>query len=659
MDRVGSSLDRSLLLAELLRLAGRGARLAHAELTPDQVRTLLGGVKRVPPFSERIPQIPPAFLGRPDQVLSEYAQRFQKEPAALVQAAARLRQAREADTADARRTAAEHARLLLAALGESKGSSSDTAAVNAAADHWWVQYDRDGQWIDCDPALPGAAEGQTAAPAQTTSAPGELPEENYWTVNVRVVIERWSQGQLAEETVLDQRLRTLDILLQDITLAHAPLNFPRNFRVSAADPAERLRSAVLDVHEWVPTLIVGGQRTGRASIRDDGTVNEQPGQKPQGGTGGLFGSLAGGDEASSAGSGGVLTAEWIDYEIQGPGSAAHRVRRESFDLVGPAARARGALPAPSLNEAQRLERGLTLLGQTAILVQVAQPSQQFLAHRLLARFGENRDQILALAGPTPLSAGDARALIARLVPRSDPLWAYAAARFENSAVGGDVFLDAPAIATLRSTTAVSPEQRVMGRDVFDIVSNQVGVREPSGRRSFSVRVEQGVADTIAETAILKPSADAGNTADVFGAAAAQQIAPIVVRSPGDGWTGPSAVPADVLTRIRADLSDRHDVVLPARSVTMGGMPRIGWWRVSIDDGTVVGVMDTGLHQGLVERFVKETLVPSIIGAIVLDWLDEHLPSNSRILSALSDICLYLGNALKNEAARQADREGNR
>ena len=38
MDRVGNSLDRSLLLAELLRTAGHTARLAHAKLPPPRPR---------------------------------------------------------------------------------------------------------------------------------------------------------------------------------------------------------------------------------------------------------------------------------------------------------------------------------------------------------------------------------------------------------------------------------------------------------------------------------------------------------------------------------------------------------------------------------------------------------------------------------------------
>jgi hypothetical protein len=48
MDRLGNSLDRALLLSELLRVSGHNVRLARASLTANQVTELLAKVRSVP-----------------------------------------------------------------------------------------------------------------------------------------------------------------------------------------------------------------------------------------------------------------------------------------------------------------------------------------------------------------------------------------------------------------------------------------------------------------------------------------------------------------------------------------------------------------------------------------------------------------------------------
>ena len=59
MDRLGNSLDRALLLAELLRIAGHEVRLAHAELAEDQPKALLQNSARSRRSQLRRPRRPP------------------------------------------------------------------------------------------------------------------------------------------------------------------------------------------------------------------------------------------------------------------------------------------------------------------------------------------------------------------------------------------------------------------------------------------------------------------------------------------------------------------------------------------------------------------------------------------------------------------------
>src|SRR5205823_9124665 len=67
MDRLGSSLDRALLLAELLRAAGHQVRLAHAELSKEQSKELLPKLRPVP--KDPLPPTPPTSKKDLDQLI--------------------------------------------------------------------------------------------------------------------------------------------------------------------------------------------------------------------------------------------------------------------------------------------------------------------------------------------------------------------------------------------------------------------------------------------------------------------------------------------------------------------------------------------------------------------------------------------------------------
>src|SRR5205085_5750639 len=57
------------------------------------------------------------------------------------------------------------------------------------------------------------------------------------------------------------------------------------------------------------------------------------------------------------------------------------IRRDVFDLLGPAARAAGVNQIPQFTDAQRLRRALLLLGQTQIFLQPCELPANFLAYQ--------------------------------------------------------------------------------------------------------------------------------------------------------------------------------------------------------------------------------------------------------------------------------------
>ena len=60
-------------------------------------------------------------------------------------------------------------------------------------------------------------------------------------------------------------------------------------------------------------------------------------------------------------------------------------------------------------------------------------------------------------------------------------------------------------------------------------------------------------------------------------------------------------PADAATRLAGDVAAGFLVVTLKRPVLVSGRERFGWWRIDPVSGETIGVMDSGFHQGTVDR----------------------------------------------------------
>jgi hypothetical protein len=620
MDRLGNSLDRSLLLAELLTLAGYQVRFAHATLAQQQVSGLLAKIRAAAAPDNRPSRSAPSSGPSEVKFIEEYAGNFQISSAPLNKAVLQLRKELDKLAADASSQAGEQARELRTIIGDSAADKDDQRLSNAIADHWWVQMEQDGKWIDLDPTSSDAKLGQAVRAPQETFEVGTLPEEAYCTVDVHLVVERWAEDGLKEHEVMSHCLRPAELNEQEVVLSHVPFNWPAKLSLKRDEGIDRLKAAVLGVHEWLPILRVGADLLSHASFNENGEIDEQPAitgeaEAPSGDALALLGGTEKAPDKAEKrkrtpprGSG-VLTAEWVDYEIGVPGSRPRRIRRELFDLIGPAARASGKITAAPASEADRFARGLLLLGQTAVLVQKGQPSPEYLAHLTLRWLQTTRDELLsALEAEPPPAQEEGNRLLASMLPASDMLWSYALLRFTTSSVGPDIYIDTPNVVTVRTTPAVDSEGRLVRRDLFDIVANDVAVRAGVKEGPFAIRLGQGVADTNAERLVLAGSAVSANTLDLFSSAAAQGLKPILVSGSDESW-GKTGWSPDAAARVKKDIADHFAVIVPPQPVAVGGLKRIGWWRVDRQTGTCVGVMDSGFHQAMAEK-VSTDRVPT-------------------------------------------------
>ena len=640
MDRAGNSLDRALLLAQLLDESGYDVRLARAPLDPAGVEAWRAKVRPVPVNRFGAPRTD----DRGGDVLQAASTRCRVDVAALRQQIdPHLAQSR-AHAEAAQRRVAEQTAAVLSALGERGDAASppDAAAAGPApAEHWWVRYRAAaGAWTDLDPTLPDAAPSQRAVP---TKGGGQdvplgragrppLPDGPWWhEVVVRVVVERRAaNGVVQQDVALQHPLRPALLHGAVVQLSNRPLDGPA--RLSAGD-VKQFDAAVAGAKRWTPVLVVGAQVIYQKGFDDAGRVFDNPyasknaeiSRSAGGGaaSGGMFGALEGADASptTAAAGQGTLSAVWIEYEIRSPGREPRKIRREIFDLVGPVARAAGDKAEPTLTDAQRLDRGLRLLGETQVLAQVCRPSDAFVAHAYARAMLANRRALVAVAAACGKDPAAVEGAMGRLRPMPTGVYGFAATReawTTAAASGAAVYLDTPNVLNYRTRLARGADGRYRSVTMFDLVNNDVAVAGGAAVDPFRARVEQGVADTVVEDVLTgggDPASDSlENTADVLAVAAGRGIATTTIRGKGDGAALAQLDWPDAARQRAADsLNNGCWLVAPRQALAAAGggagdARRVGWYRVDPATGTTVGVMDNGFHAGTTEDSIKRAEV---------------------------------------------------
>jgi len=602
MDRVGNSLDRALLLAALLKGSGHEVRLSHAQLDAGLAESLLTKIRTRPVAGDQ-----PATRPTGEDLLAVSARKYQiDEPAMRGTLAKAVSRSSDVYQTVARRVV-QQAPMLRTAAGRTKDqASADRAtAVEAMRDHWWVQWHDGGAWTDLDPLPADAKPGVALAPAQQTTDPAALSDEQRQQVVVRVVIERWKDQKAQEVPVLEHAFRPSALVGREIHLNHYAPNWPGDF--NAADSAniqQRLKTAVLAQHEWVPMFIVGSEPVMQSSFTDAGDVNEKPNLNPASREGGgVTGSGQGvldafGGNASPPAPAGAVTAEWIEYETRIPGEAPRRVRRDVFDLIGPAARAAGKAAQPAPDDAQRLRRGLALAGQTDILLCGCRPSAPYLTGIGIESLLANQKLFVALAGEDPALANPttARPLVEQMKPMIGELEDLAYVRLLLSRYRDGEFVGRPNILTRHIHAHPNAAGQIVGCQAIDIVENEIGVRPGFDANAFDVRLAQGVIDTNLESALLTGCGQLHSAAETFAAAGNDAGKWITLRDAKDPALAQIALSPDAKARIADDLAAGCAVVVPKAP----GAGFTSWWRVQPATGTTVGMGENGWGPSMVE-----------------------------------------------------------
>lgn len=610
MDRQGNSADRAVLLATLLQQAGHTVRLARGELTRPEALKLLPAL-----VEQRIRRgsvtLDPELL--PETDISAVAPQYAMDGARVRQAIERQEDQLTQLLTDLERRVADHTARLLSAVtppdAESEWLARSHTALEALRDHWWVQREEHGVWLDVDVLGDGAP--ATPVRAQSTTTVSDIPSSLRHEVALRVVLEHWSGGSLTREPVLEHALRPSELFGQRVVLQFWPARWPAQIH---PDPQSSLglRGVALEQQEWTAVLHVGREAVAQAVVRATAAGGLPATTNPFGGIGAAIGANRPSSPASQ------LTAAWIEYDIRAPGARPHTIRREVFDLLGPAARSAAPVSRLSLTDAQRLARSLSLMMQTEVLTMACDPAPEFIAHLAARSLVSNRDLLRAVVREE-LAPGEpaSDALVANAAPPLSPLYALALARSLWNPVRDRLYTTRPGIFTRHRYPAVAGATLVL-RDAIDIVANESEVAL-SETDAFPLRLLQGVLDTNVEAQLQPRSGSLGNTADAFDTA--------------QGWLtlAPSQrdalrdldLPADVRRAIVEDLDRGYAVVTPPRPVTGASGEYVGWWRIDVRTGDALGVAANGWGQSMSESGVQYNVFVEMAKTFAFEYAFCH------------------------------------
>jgi hypothetical protein len=549
LDRLGSNLDRALLLASLLEDAGLEVRLARATLPADVAAAALAAeTERSLPAADA-----PAVITTVEELAGH-------------------------------RSAAQDTAAALADLVGAPPAAEDDAALAALGDHWWVQAQVDGAWMDLDPLL--GADGARPQ-AEATIAPDALPDDQAHRVTLRVQLEDWEPDGLATWLPLEHTWELGD----GSPFPSAELSFEYAFDEEPAAPLESIEDIAAQADFWRPLLWTDGERIrgewfSTSGLDDDPTRNIISDQAED-----AFGALSdlGAEEVAPTLS--ELSGVWLDYEVTRPGAEPISVRRELYDLLGADRPNAADLGHPMVSEEERLTRNQALLGVTDILVQGATLHPDELLRAWLQSYVDNRSALIAL---TSVAAGreDDRILPSFEARQPAPieLLSMAMARSNWQPTPGGTFIGAPNVWS-EHLVYEPGEDGLETVEAVDIVVNEVSAT-PRAVDPWAARLEQGVLDTMVEHVLATTPGD--NTWARFSA------------DPG-GWTvarsaedldALGAALSDVeLGRIRAQLDDGGVVVI---GPTDGAAPAT-WWHVDAASGTTLGLGQNGWGANLPEN----------------------------------------------------------
>jgi hypothetical protein len=648
MDRLGNSLDRSLLLSKLLSIAGYESRLAHGTLSDKHAKDIY--IKALDQSSQRIPPQKKHPFQKTDDFIGEYSEKYQIDQKELEEVIYKLKKEHEIFSQKLAERTNRQAALVAKAVEKYRQRDS-TESINSQSlvlkDHWWVQFKKNDEWLAMDTVRPTMEFGEALTDINDTYQPEEINKNLFHRLKIRIITEQWTPEKIEEKIVLEHEIRPAELFEERVTITHMPGNWEKYLDVfEEPAPVESLRQMLIKEKEWTPVLSIGSKRFYQSSFNDSGEIDESPQKEKKsagvrGITQGLFRGLAGQEKSEEKES--YLTAEWIEYELLSPGNFPNKIRRQIFDVIGPSARRENHIPSPNITESLRLDRCLSLLSEIEIFIQVCHLSPSYILHLEAKNMLANRDILLNELRQTSFSSfKKIRDKSQEITPLPGLEYGLAYVRYALSEYQDAIYLDTPNIIHFINGILQNQKGEMHKYTSFDIVINRFSIFPKQKVDPFFINLYQGVLDTNAEAFLLDVAGKTTeNTAQIFAQSESLGIKWLTIRkATSPEWTEVN-LPEDVRARIEDDLAKGYIVIAPQKSITWEGRKLSGWWRVNPKNGVVLGLSSNGSGQAMLEKALTTLHIAANIGC----WWEFFKSKSYGTLALRFFICvgMFLGS----------------
>jgi hypothetical protein len=588
----GNDLDKALLLGTLLGQAKHQVRYAHCSLSAVQSERRIAAL-----FTTEAARLPPEpDLGLALQAALERSGLSRERSAEIVKARAARRAWLEKMIVETARTdldlvrgALERARLVPAP------APRDAALLAEVRDHYWVQVEQDGTWLDLDPSATETRPGAALCAATQTYA--ELPAALYQTVTISVRNEYLTDGpKMTSETVLSHRVKVSDIAGQVLFLDNVGLPGQGGLLTRGSSTQYRPFLQVGD-------LVVTGSDFSIA---------------PSGRAGGFADALGGGGESSE---GPRLVAQWVDLAFEAPGRRSS-VSRALLDFLDPDERATGLIAgAPdTVIVAAAVAQGCAIAVSAGRLhpAAVLQAAYGDLNAEAAGRYFEATGRP-STDGFVDDAAASEQALLGALAMAHAAAAERALAQLSIDA-GPHVRLirDQPFVAitnvAVRSRNDRKDYLPEISIDIRHALVRTIAAAPAHAIDAFWANVLRGLLDGAIERHLLETAVVVPGTAPPrrFDTSSAIQLA----RSQNiDVRAAAGAEAAELLNDDLSKVGGRRlaretgssAIVTPVQPLSVQDEPRLALWAVNLETGHLLALLDTGLRgaQTAAERRLVE------------------------------------------------------